>query len=81
MILSKIKNYRKLHKFLRKLHDILPRYVLLTIYKLFVRPHLHYDDIIYDQANNAAFHKILELMQRNVLPQYLFKLIPMSSSG
>ena len=28
---------------------------LLTIYKSFVRPHLDYGDIIYDQPNNESF--------------------------
>ena len=34
---------------LRKLQNILPREPLLTIYKSFVRPHLDYGDVIYDQ--------------------------------
>ena len=34
---------------LQKLQHILPREPLLTIYKLFVRPHLGYGDVIYDQ--------------------------------
>ena len=33
---------------LRKLHNILPKSALLTIYKDFVRPHLYYGNIIYD---------------------------------
>ena len=32
---------------LRKLHDILPRFALLNIYKDFPRPHLGYGNIIY----------------------------------
>ena len=35
---------------LRKLQDILPSPVLLTIYKFFIRPHIDYSDIISDQA-------------------------------
>ena len=35
---------------LRKLQSILPRPALLTIYKCFIRPHLDYGDIIYDQV-------------------------------
>ena len=50
---------------LRKLHNILPRSALLTIYKSFIRPHLDYGDIIYDQAYNASFHQKLELLQYN----------------
>ena len=29
---------------------------LITIYKVFVRPHLDYGDILYDQAYNIFFH-------------------------
>ena len=49
-------------EFLRKLHNILPRSALRTIYKDFVRPHLDYGNIIYDQAYNATFHQKLELI-------------------
>ena len=48
---------------LRKLHHKLPRSPLLTIYKSFIRPHLDYGDIIYDQAYNASFHQKLESIQ------------------
>ena len=47
----------------RKLQNVLPRYALLTIYKSFIRPHLDYDDTIYDQAYNASFHQKLEPLQ------------------
>ena len=50
---------------LHKLHNILPRPALLTIYKSFIRPHLDYGDIIYGQAYNASFHQKLELLQYN----------------
>ena len=46
--------------FLRKLENTLPRQAFLTIYKAFVRPHLDYGDILYDQAYNASFHQKLE---------------------
>ena len=36
---------------------------LLTIYKCFIRPHLNYGDITYDQAYNLPFHQKLELIQ------------------
>ena len=39
---------------LRKLQNTLPRPSLLTIYKSFIRPHLDYSDIIYDQAHDAS---------------------------
>ena len=37
----------------------------LTIYKCFIRPHVDYDDIIYDQTYNLFFHLKIELMQYN----------------
>ena len=39
----------------RKLHTILPRNSLLTIYKTFIRPLLDYADMTYDQPSNASF--------------------------
>ena len=50
---------------LRKLKNILPCEPLLTIYKSFVRPHLDYGDIIYDQHCNNYFHQKLESIQYN----------------
>ena len=50
---------------LRKLQTILPRPALLTIYECFIRPHLDYGDIIYDQAYNLSFHQKLESIQYN----------------
>ena len=40
---------------LRKLRNILPRTTLITIYKAFIRPHLHCGDVLYDQAFNNSF--------------------------
>ena len=50
---------------IRKLHYILPRHSLLTIYKSFIRPHVDYADIIYDQPNNQPFSNKLEAAQYN----------------
>ena len=50
---------------LRKLKNFLPRGPLLKIYKLFIRPHLDYSDVIYDQYYNNFFRQKLELMQYN----------------
>ena len=50
---------------LRKLQNILPRLALFSIYRSFIRPHLDYGDIIYDQAYNLSFHKKLESIQYN----------------
>ena len=60
--------YSKINKaigLLRKLHNTLPRLPLLTIYKSFIRPHLDYVDIIYDQAYTASFHQKIESVQYN----------------
>ena len=50
---------------LGKLHNTLPRLPLLTIYKSFIRPHLDYGDVIYDQAYTALFHQKIESVQYN----------------
>ena len=50
---------------LRKLHNLLPRSALITIYKAFARPYLDYGDIFYDQAYNMSFHYKLESIQYN----------------
>ena len=39
---------------IKKLSKTLPWHALITIYKSFVRPHLDYGDIIYDQPNNES---------------------------
>ena len=62
MILNKV---NKTIGLLRKLHNILPRSALLTIYKRFIRPHLSYGDIIHDHAHNASFHQKRELLRHN----------------
>ena len=41
------------------------RLVLITIYKDFIRPHLYFGDILYDQAYNTSFHPKLEISQYN----------------
>ena len=43
----------------------MPRGPLLTIYKLFIRPHLDYGDITYDKHCNNSFHQKLEPIQYN----------------
>ena len=40
---------------IRKLNIILPRSALLTMYRSFIRPHLNYDDVIYDQPEMNPF--------------------------
>ena len=34
-------------------------------YKIFVRPHLDYGDIIYEKACNSSFHQKIESVQHN----------------
>ena len=46
-------------------HHILPRSSLLTIYKSYIRPHLDYGEIIYDQTYNATFQQKLESIRYN----------------
>ena len=48
---------------IRKLQNVLPRSALLIIYKSFIRPHLDYGDVIYDETFNESFHAKLEPLQ------------------
>ena len=50
---------------IRKPNIILPRSALLTIYRSFVRPHLDYGDVIYDQPENESFSSRIESVQYN----------------
>ena len=52
---------------LSKLQKILPRPPLITIYKSFIRPHVDYGDIIYNQVYNVSFHQKIESIQYNAL--------------
>ena len=49
---EKIKKAVKGISVIKKLNVTLPRPSLLKIYKSFIRPHLDYGDVIYDQPNN-----------------------------
>ena len=60
---EKISKAQKGISVIKKLYNILPRNVLLTIYKSFVRPHLDYGDIVYDQLNNQSFCNKVEVFQ------------------
>ena len=62
---SLVKKVNKTVALLRKFQNILPRSALLTIYKCFVRTHLDYGDIIYDEAFNNSFHQKIESLQYN----------------
>ena len=50
---------------IKKLSNVLPRKSLITTYKSFVRPHLDYSDLIYDQPNNESFCQQIESVQYN----------------
>ena len=45
---------------LRKFQQVLPRPFFITIYKAFIRPHLDYGDVIFDQSFNNFFHQRLK---------------------
>ena len=64
---SVLKKISKTVGLLRKFQGILPRTSLITIYKLFARPHLDYGDIIYDQTFNESFHQRIESIQYNAI--------------
>ena len=50
---------------LRKPQTLLPRGPLITIYKSFIRPHMDYGDMIYDQTFNILFQQKMETIQNN----------------
>ena len=52
---------------LRKLQKILRKPPLITIYKSFMRSHLDYGDIIYNQAYNFSFNQKIESIQYNAV--------------
>ena len=47
----------KTERLLRKLQTLLPRAPLIAIYKLFIRPHLDYGDMIYYQTFSMSFQQ------------------------
>ena len=51
-----------LHKLRR---NILPRTTLITVYRAFIRLHLDYGDVLYNQAFNNSFKEKLESIQYN----------------
>ena len=46
-----------------KLQSLLPKVALITIYKAFVRPHLNYSDVVYNQTFNTSCHEKLHSVQ------------------
>ena len=51
---------------IRKLQNVLSRRALITIYKTFVRPHLDYADVMYDEAYTKSLTRHLNLF--NIIP-------------
>ena len=47
----------------KRLHDILPGDSLVTTHKSFIRSHLDYGDVTYDQPNNESFSNKIEQLQ------------------
>ena len=64
-LLNVFKTVNRTIGLIRKLQNVLPRITLVTIYKAFVRSHLDYGDIFYNQAFNNFFHDRLESIQYN----------------
>ena len=63
---EKIKKVMKEIGLFRKLQPVLPRTSLLTIYKSFIRPHMDYGDVVYDQLSNDGFltkSKLFNIME------------------
>ena len=63
-VLNKLK---KTIGLLCKFQQIHLRKSLITIYKLFIWPHLKYGNIVYDRAFNESFHKNIESIQYNAV--------------
>ena len=57
LLIASMINSVKPWNVLRKLSTVSPRQSLLTIYKSFIRPHLDYGDVIYDQPRNESRSK------------------------
>ena len=62
---EKIKKATKGVNVIRKINLLLPCSSLLTINKSFVKPHLDYCNVIYDQPNNSRLSDKIESVQYN----------------
>ena len=60
---NKIKKFYKIVGIIKRLSVSVPRKVLLTIHKSFIRSHLDYENILYDKSENLNFHNKLEKVQ------------------
>ena len=50
---------------IRRLYNFLPRFTLINIFKAYVRPHLDYGNVIYDNSSNARLSQMIESVQYN----------------
>ena len=64
---EKIKKATKGINVIKKMNLTLPWSSLLTKYKSFVRPHLEYSDVIYDQVNNSNLSDKIGSVQDNAV--------------
>ena len=55
---------------LQKLQATLPQTSLLTVYMSFIKPHLNYGDVVYDQPSNDAFSNKIETVQLTIAKNY-----------
>ena len=62
-IQSKMNRCYKMIGVIKRLSVNVSRYVLLRIYKSFIRPHLDYGDIICDKPHNESFKNKIENIQ------------------
>ena len=62
---NKINKCNRIIGIMKRLLSVISRKNLLTIYKSFVRPHLDYADIIYDNPFNDSFKEKIERVQYN----------------
>ena len=62
---EKISKANKVIGIIRRLYNFLPRFTLINIYKAYVRPHLDYGDVIYDNSSNASLSQMIESVQYN----------------
>ena len=62
---EKITKANKGISLIKNVYRFVPRKTLLLIYKAYIRPHLDYADVIYDQPHNESFCKRIETVQYN----------------
>ena len=59
----------------KRLQNFLLRKSLITVYNAIIRLHLDYEDILYDQPNNATLFKKMNLFNTKQLLQLLAQLL------